>query len=213
MMQDVITGLNDCSGFFLRMDTLFPIEPRENPPGFLYFPDFISADEEKNLIQEIGNIELHTFVFQGYEARRKVASFGYDYSFDKRSLTKGHEIPSSFFPLVNKVSEHTGITTERFAELLITEYPIGSVINWHRDAPPFDIIAGISLLSDCTFKFRPHEKIKQTRGSIISALLKRRSLYIIRDEARISWQHSTAPVKNKRYSITLRTLRAPAEKS
>lgn len=194
------------------MDTLFLIEPSENPRGFLYFPDFISTDEETNLIREIGNTELHTFVFQGYEARRKVASFGYNYSFDKRSLTKGHAIPSSLIPLIKKVSEHTGVSIEKFAELLITEYPAGSVINWHRDAPPFDIIAGISLLSDCTFKFRPHEKIKQTRGSIISALLKRRSLYIIRDEARTSWQHSTAPVKSKRYSITLRTLRVPAEK-
>jgi alkylated DNA repair dioxygenase AlkB len=184
------------------MDTLFPIEPRENPPGFLYFPDFITADEEKDLIREIANTELHTFVFQGYEARRKVASFGYDYSFDKKSLTKGDAIPSSFIPLIKKVSEHTAIGIEKFAELLITEYPTGSVINWHRDAPPFDVIAGISLLSDCTFRFRPHEKAKQTRGSIVSALLKRRSLYIIQNEARTSWQHSTAPVKSKRYSIT-----------
>ena len=195
------------------MDTLFPIEPRENPPGFLYFPEFISTGEEQDLIREIGNTELHTFVFQGYEARRKVASFGYDYSFDKRSLTKGHPIPSSFLPLIETVSEHTGISIGKFAELLITEYPVGSVINWHRDAPPFDIIAGISLLADCTFRFRPHEKVKQTRGSIISMLLKRRSLYIIRDEARTSWQHSTMPVKSKRYSITLRTLKLPAEKA
>jgi alkylated DNA repair dioxygenase AlkB len=194
------------------MDTLFDIEEHENPPGFQYFPDFISADEETDLIREIGSIELHTFVFQGFEARRKVASFGYDYSFDKRAIKKGQAIPSSFIPVIKKVSEHTGIGEEKFAELLITEYPAGSVINWHRDAPPFDIIAGISLLSDCTFKFRPHEKIKQTRGSIISSILNRRSLYIIRDEARTSWQHSTAPVKSKRYSITLRTLRHPAEK-
>jgi alkylated DNA repair dioxygenase AlkB len=53
-----------------------------------------------------------------------------------------------------------------FGEVLITEYPIGSVINWRCDAPPFDLIAGLSLLSDCTFRFRPYDKAMQKRKSI-----------------------------------------------
>lgn len=60
------------------------------------------------------------------------------------------------------------VTQDAFAELLITEYPVGSVINWHRDAPPFDLIAGISLMADCTFRLRPNDKAKQTRASVIS---------------------------------------------
>ncbi len=52
--------------------------------------------------------------------------------------------------LIAKVASHLSIKKEDFAELLLTEYPIESVINWHRDAPPFDLIAGISLLSNCT---------------------------------------------------------------
>jgi alkylated DNA repair dioxygenase AlkB len=99
------------------------------------------------------------------------------------------------------------------AELLVTEYPPGSVINWHRDAPPFDVIAGISLSADCTFKLRPHEKEKQNRKSILSFPVKRRSLYLIQGEARTNWQHSIAPVKEMRYSITLRTLREQAFRS
>jgi alkylated DNA repair dioxygenase AlkB len=97
--------------------------------------------------------------------------------------------------------------SENFAELLLTEYPEGSVINWHRDAPPFGLIAGISLLSDCTFRLRPHDKAKQNRRSIISLPVRRRSLYIISESARTDWQHSIAPVKQTRFSITLRTLR------
>lgn len=158
-------------------------------------------------MEEINNIELHTFLFQGFEAKRKVASFGYDYSFDNRRLTKGKEIPVVFTPLLEKVANHTGIPVKDFVELLVTEYPTGSVINWHRDAPPFDIIVGISLLSDCTFKLRPHEKAKQTRASVISCAVERRSLYIIQGEARTLWQHSTSPVKSRRCSLTLRTLR------
>ena len=91
---------------------------------------------------------------------------------------------------------------------MIIEYPPGAVINWHRDAPPFDIIVGISLLSNCTFKLRPHEKEKQTRSSIISFPVERRSLYVMQGPSRTDWQHSTNPVKETRYSITLRTLRS-----
>ena len=84
---------------------------------------------------------------------------------------------------------------------------MGSVINWHRDAPPFDIIAGISLLSDCSFKLRPYDKTKRKRNTIISFPVQRRSLYIMEGVARSEWEHSIAAVKQLRYSITLRTLR------
>ena len=189
------------------MDTLFPLETNF-PPGFSYFPDFLTIKEERELRNEIAKLELHNMVFQGFEAKRKVASFGYDWSFEKRILSKGKEIPASFRVLMNKVAEHLSIDPADFAELLVTEYPIGSVINWHRDAPPFDLIAGISLLSDCVFKLRPHDKAKQNRGAVISVPVKSRSLYSMSGVAKTEWQHSIAPVKEVRYSITLRTLRS-----
>ena len=100
------------------------------------------------------------------------------------------------------------VNSERFAELLVTEYPIGSVINWHRDAPPFDLVAGISLQADCTFGLRPYNKSNQGRASVLSFPVKRRSLYVMQGPARTDWQHSIAAVKQVRYSITLRTLRS-----
>lgn len=189
------------------MDTLFSIKP-DLPPGFHYFPDFLTVQEEMDLYREIQQIDLHTFIFQGFEAKRKVASFGYDYSFEKKSLSKGKEIPAVFNTIINKVAQQLSVTPEVFAELLVTEYPVMSVINWHRDAPPFDLIAGISLLADCAFRLRPHDKTKQGRGSIISLPVKRRSLYTMQGIARTEWQHSIAPVKETRYSITLRTLKS-----
>jgi alkylated DNA repair dioxygenase AlkB len=109
--------------------------------------------------------------------------------------------------MIEKVAKHLGRNIDEFAELLVIEYPVGSVINWHRDAPPFDIIAGISLNSDCKFKLRPHEKTLQNRSSIVTVDVKRRSLYIMEGAARSEWQHSISPVKEVRYSITLRTLK------
>ena len=187
------------------MDTLFPIEPI-TPPGFQYFDNFISKEEETALLQEISEIPRHTFMFQGYEAKRKVASFGHDWNFETRKLSKGKDVPPVFGPLIQKTADFLSLKTQDFAEVLLTEYPPDSVINWHRDAPPFDIIVGISLLSDCTFRFRPHDKEKQHRGATISLPVKRRSLYVIQGEARTEWQHSILPVKEGRYSITLRTL-------
>jgi alkylated DNA repair dioxygenase AlkB len=186
--------------------SLFPVEPAY-PEGFSYSPDFLSKEEELELLDAIKKQELHTFIFQGYEAKRKVASFGFDYSFDHKRLSAGKPIPADFFQLLEKVAVKLNIKSSDFKELLIIEYPVGSVINWHRDAPPFDIIVGISLLSDCTFKLRPHDKEKQVKANTISLTVKPRSLYVMKGEARSDWQHSTLPVKNVRYSITLRTLK------
>jgi len=188
------------------MLSLFPPE-NIYPPGFRYEPEFISREEEQELITVIQTIPLHPMQFQGYEAKRKVASFGYDWSFEKRVLSKGKEIPSAFNWLIEKLAQRISVKEENIAELLVTEYPPGAVINWHRDAPPFALIAGISLQSDCTFKLRPHEKEKQTRKATISFTVERRSLYVMEGEARTDWQHSIAPVNDVRYSITVRTLK------
>jgi alkylated DNA repair dioxygenase AlkB len=190
------------------MNTLFPLEP-SFPPGFSYAPDFITEDEEIRLSEGISKMELQAFTFQGFKANRRVASFGYDYSFENGKIARGKEIPLMFKSLIENVAAYLAIQADELAELLVTEYPPASVINWHRDAPPFDIIAGISLLEDCIFRLRPYDKVKQSRSSIIPISVKRRSLYIIRGEARTEWQHSIAPVKQTRYSITLRTLISP----
>lgn len=184
---------------------LFPIEIAL-PSGFTYAEDFISQEEEDMLIGEIEKLQLRTFVFQGYEARRKVASFGYEYNFETRRLRKGGEIPSVFSGVIGRVAEVTSLSPTSFAELLLTEYPAGAVINWHRDAMPFEVIAGISLLSDCILKLRPYDKSRQSRKAVISVPVRRRSLYIIKGSARWEWEHSTAPVASRRFSITLRTL-------
>ncbi len=190
----------------MGMETLFPIEP-VLPEGFSYFPHFISEEEEARLLLEISRLDLHPLLFQGYEAKRKVASFGVDWSFDRRELSPGKPIPEGFIPLMERIAAHLGMRATAFAELLVTEYPPGTVINWHRDAPPFDLIAGISLLSDCHFRLKPHDKARQSRGSILSLPVKRRSLYIMQGPSREQWQHSIPAMKSPRYSITLRTLR------
>ncbi|HET6226190.1 MAG TPA: alpha-ketoglutarate-dependent dioxygenase AlkB [Bacteroidia bacterium] len=188
------------------MKTLFDIEP-EFPAGFIYSPAFLNTAEESDLHKAILKLDLQTVVFRGFEAKRKVMSFGYDYHFNNRSISPGIPIPEDFYPLIQKTANYLKIPSYKFEELLVTAYPPGSVINWHRDAPPFELIAGISLLSDCNFKLRPYQKNKQVRGSTISIPVQRCSLYVMQGEVREEWEHSISETKTLRYSITLRTLR------
>ncbi len=188
------------------MNTLFPLE-QNLPEGFYYYPDFLNKDEETELSDKISRLDLHNLSYHGYTANRKTASFGYNYNFENNKLSKGKDIPAFFNFIIEKTAEHLSIEKNKFAELLVTEYPPGTIINWHRDVPQFDLIAGISLLTDCTFRLRPYDKTKQTRSSIISFSVQRRSLYTMQGNARWNWQHSIAPVKQMRYSITLRTLK------
>jgi alkylated DNA repair dioxygenase AlkB len=188
------------------MNSLFP-QYDLLPPGFTYIPGFLSKEEEQALILGIREMELRPMIFQGFEAKRETAGFGWNYSFDTRSLSKGRDIPPLFYPLIEKVAAVAGIASGKLEQMLVTGYPPGAVINWHRDAPPFGLVAGISLLSECTFRFRPHDKTLQHRKAIRSLTVHPRSLYIIDGSARTDWQHSIQPVKHTRYSITLRTLK------
>lgn len=177
------------------------------PPGFSYEDNFLSKEDEAVLTEAVKKLPLQTFMFHGYEAKRKVASFGYDYHFTSRSITKGEPIPTEFDPVIHRVARAMKVSPDKIAEVLVTEYPIGSVINWHRDAPPFDKIAGISLAADCVFKLRPHKQQPGSRKKIISIVARRRSLYLMDGQSRSDWEHSIAPVKHVRYSITFRTLK------
>lgn len=188
------------------MQTLFDIAP-ELPEGFQYYPDFLSAEEEQYLLMQVKRFPLANMRFQGFEARRRTASFGYDYHFDTRRLSPGKAIPPEFHSLIARVAEKLHMAHDRFAELLITEYAPGTVINWHRDAPPFGLIAGISLGAACRFRLRPYGEAKRKRSSMKTLDVAPRSLYLLSGEVRDYWEHSIAPVKATRYSMTLRSLR------
>ena len=77
--------------------------------------------------------------------------------------------------------------------------------SWHRDVGEFEIVVGVSLAGTCRMRFRRHPPEK--RAKIFTLDLEPRSVYVLRDEIRWRWQHSVAPTKELRYSITFRTRR------
>ena len=100
------------------MLTLFPNEIIL-PEGFIYVPEFISEKEEQELLQVISAIDLHSFIFRGFEAKRKAVSFGVDYHFDSRQLTRGAPIPVEFQPLIAKATNYLSLDKEIGALLVL----------------------------------------------------------------------------------------------
>ena len=97
---------------------------------------------------------------------------------------------------------------EALAQALVSRYPEGAGIGWHRDAPMFGAkVAGVSLLSGCRMRF---QRGKGEERRVFDLELPPRSAYVLAGAARSSWQHSIPATKSLRYSITFRTLKNPA---
>jgi alkylated DNA repair protein (DNA oxidative demethylase) len=173
------------------------------PEGLVYRPDVISAAEETALLDEIRSLEFHEVRMHGVVARRRVIQYGWKYAFDGARLSEGTPIPGFLLPLRDRVAPLGSVPAEALAEALITEYQPGSPIGWHRDAPGFGIVVGVSLLSACRFRFRRGPERSSAR---VTLTLEPRSAYVLSGPARTEWQHSIPEVDTLRYSITFRTL-------
>ena len=102
---------------------------------------------------------------RGVVARRRVAFFGQSYD-----RTASEPLPAFLLPLRATVAQWAGVDAEAFAMALINEYRPGSPIGWHRDAPQYDIVAGISLLSACRMKFRPYRSPSSPAPTVLASI-------------------------------------------
>jgi alkylated DNA repair dioxygenase AlkB len=178
------------------------------PDGLIYSSEFISRDEEGQLVAAIQNLPFGEIKMHGVVAKRRAAHFGRSYQYESAKIGAARPLPEVLLPLRERIADFTGCTPVEFAELLVTEYPAGAGIGWHRDAPAFDFIVGISLLRECTMKFRPWPPERASKpAKPLSLLLEARSVYVLRGPVRTQWQHHIPPAKGLRYSITFRTLR------
>jgi len=185
-----------------------------DPAGFVYQPDFLSPSEEDELLREISGLEFSRVEMRGVVARRRTVHFGWTYGYYARRAEPGPPLPPFLLPYRDRIGEWATLDPASFAEALITEYPAGAPIGWHRDAPAFgDVIAGISLESAARMKFRPYVSPSDVtprlrRDTTHEVELEPRSAYLIAGVARREYEHSIPPVASRRYSITFRTLRS-----
>lgn len=189
--------------------TLFSISP-QRPDGFLLKLDFPGAEEEHELITFIRTLHFGEVRMHGVVAKRRIVHFGLRYAFTSHHLSPAPEIPAEFRPIQARAAQLAGIEPAAFSEVLVTEYSPGAGIGWHRDAPPFGIIAGVSLASPCRMRF---QRGTPERRESTFVELPPRSVYLLTANARNEWQHSIPAMKELRYSITFRTLKEKPDPS
>ena len=175
------------------------------PRGLLFDPAFLSTDEERLLLVELDQLQFREIVIHGVPARRTARHFGLDYDYEQRvHLEEAEPLPSWLEPLRERCAALAGVQPEALVEALVQRYPEGATIGWHRDAPSFGLVVGVSLGSGARLRFRRGSKSHWTTWELD---LPPRSAYVLAGEARTTWQHSLPPTKALRYSITFRTLK------
>jgi hypothetical protein len=95
------------------------------PQGLRYQPDFISADEEHELVAHIRSLPLAPFQFGQYEGKRRVAWFGWRYDYSNRKLERADDLPKWIAPYSARVEAFAGLPTGAVRQLLFTEYEQG----------------------------------------------------------------------------------------
>ena len=180
-----------------------PIE--EHPEGLVYRPDFVSPAEERELLADIEALDFRPVVMRGKTARRTVRMFGLDYDYEGGDLVPADPLPEPLEWLRERCARLIEREPADLVQILVSRYPEGAGIGWHRDAPMFGSkIAGVSLLSPTRMRF---QRTVQGARSVGAVELAPRSAYVLSGRARWSWQHSIPATRALRYSITFRTLR------
>jgi alkylated DNA repair dioxygenase AlkB len=170
--------------------------------GLYYISDYLTDDEINMLTEKIRH-EVELNPIYGATSRR-VAHYGFNYSYDRSGLTKAKTIPEDLSDLVrpkrlNKILGND-LLESNFNQLIINEYLPGQKIAYHVDhTKQFgDIIACISLGSDVDIKFKNGDVIKLIK-------VEDGSLYVMTGDARYKWQHSLVnDTRKTRYSFTYR---------
>jgi len=177
------------------------------PPGFIYAPHFLDAQEEAQLLQVLHALPFEAAQYRQWQARRRIVAFGGRYDFAHRALLPAPPMPSFLVPLRARIAQWAGVASAAIAHGIITEYQPGTPLGWHRDIPQFELVAGVSLQGHARMRFRAWPPKPAARTSC-AIELEPRSAYLMQGAARWSWQHAVAPTTELRYSITFRTRRA-----
>ena len=172
-------------------------------PGFRYYEEVISDEEEGQLLQFVENLDFQPYVMRGQSSRRGIVRFGHDYGPVGGSHHKVKPVPPELIRLRDLCSEIADLRGSEFIASVVTCYPAGATIGWHSDMTMFGpIVFGVSLKNSCLFKIRPKGNLKK----LFRMTLEPRSLYVMEGKIRSDWEHSIPPVKELRYSITFRTV-------
>jgi alkylated DNA repair protein (DNA oxidative demethylase) len=176
------------------------------PEGLVYRPELLSEEEERALLGELERLQFDEIRMHGVVAKRTARHFGVDYDYERRAITEEVDpVPDWILPVRTTAAGMANLAPEELVEVLVTRYPEGAQIGWHRDAPMFGTVLGVSLLAPARMRFRRDVLGERETYEVT---LEPRSGYVLAGDARTEWQHHIPPAKSLRYSITFRTLSA-----
>ncbi len=189
------------------------------PDGLTLIPDFISAAEEKSLLEKIDSLPWSE------ELRRKTQQYGSVYKYARGGTVessrpkKGLPFPEIFTELVLKKFSESKVFSkepkEVFDQCIVNEYLPGQGITPHTNDRNYfgETICSLSMNSEYVMDF-DNPRI----GKKISIPLPRRSMLVLTGEARHNWRHSIASrlsdpragksvSRGRRVSITFRIMK------
>ncbi|WP_344850839.1 alpha-ketoglutarate-dependent dioxygenase AlkB [Pedobacter jeongneungensis] len=155
-------------------------------PGLYIYPNFISAPQEMELLQEI---DKQIWVV---DYSRRLQYYGY-----RNELEEPYQlisIPLSIPQQIHRLSEE--LVNKELLDLqpdqvIINEYLPGEGIRPHKDRNYYENqICGVNLGSGCIMRF-----IKGKNLEVIDIEMPQRSMYIMQDDARKKWTHGIPPRK------------------
>lgn len=177
----------------------------EQPAGLSYRDELISVAEEAALLERFAELEVTPLVMHGVPSRRLTHAFGVGYDFDTRSAAEVEPVPDYLLDLRSRAANFSGVDPESFVEALVSLYPPGATIGWHKDVLAFgSVVVGVSLGSECVIRFQ--RKAAGGERRVFEQPLAPRSAYVLTGAARWTWQHSIPPVVEERWSVTFRQL-------
>ena len=177
------------------------------PESLIYVPGFLTEAEERDVLTVLATFELQPYVLHDTPSRRLVRSFGLARVAGAYDVGPAAPIPVELEWLRERCARLMGREPEELAQLLVSRYPPGAGIGWHRDAPQFGDVSGISLLTACRMRFR---RGRPRAWETAELTLEPRSAYILSGASRTHWQHHIPAVTQERWSMTFRTLRHAA---
>jgi len=189
VQQDLLPGFSPDPGF---------------PDGLVHRPGFLPPAEEAGVRGRLAALDFGEFTMRGFVAKRRVAYFGHGYAFDARELSPGPPFPRFLLALRARLAPLAGVAPETLGMASVIRYPPGAGIGWHRDAPQFGIVVGLSLGGPARFQLRRGGPGGEKR----ELLLVPGDVYVLARAARWAWQHHVPPVRAERYAVTFRTLRS-----
>ncbi|OMO93721.1 Oxoglutarate/iron-dependent dioxygenase [Corchorus olitorius] len=180
-----------------------------NIPGLYLFHDFITAEEEKELLLAVDNRPWKSL------SKRRVQHYGYEFCYDTKNVdTKQHlgALPSFVSSILKRVSSSPDINDHAnlvLDQLTVNEYQPGVGLSPHIDThSAFEgSIFSLSLAGPCIMEFRRYTSgswvrniTSNTDGQIENPdsctelsrkaiYLPPRSMLLISGEARYAWQH------------------------